>query len=103
MNWALERSREARSDLVDIWSYIAVDNPDAADRQIEKIEAIFNQLREYPRLGAERDDIASGLRGFVRGHYLVLYQLDESRGSVQIIRVVHGMRDLSALFGDASR
>ena len=103
MNWVLERSHEARTDLIDIWSYIAADNPDAADRQIDKIEALFNRLCEYPRLGPERDDIADGLRGFVRGHYLVLYQLDESRRSVQIIRVIHGMRDLSALFGDASQ
>lgn len=103
MNWALERSREAQADLIDIWCYIAVDNPNAADRQIDKIEAIFNRLREYPRLGAERDDIVGGLRGFVRGHYLVLYQLDESHRSSQIIRVIHGMRDLSALFGDASQ
>jgi toxin ParE1/3/4 len=103
MIWALERSQEARADLIDIWSYIAVDNPDAADRQIDKIEALFNRLREYPRFGPERDDIADGLRGFVRGRYLVLYQLDESRRSVQIIRVIHGMRDLLTLFGDASR
>ncbi len=103
MIWALERSREARSDLVDIWSYIAVDNPDAADRQIDKIEAIFNQLREYPKPGAKRDDINAGLRGFTRDHYLILYQLDEFHETVQIIRVVHGMRDLATLFGGATQ
>ena len=103
MNWALERSHEARTDLIDIWSYIAADNPDAADRQIDKIEAIFNRLREYPKLGAKRDDINAGLRGFTRNHYLILYQLDEFRESVQIIRVVHGMRDLATLFGDTAQ
>ena len=103
MNWALERSHEARTDLIDIWSYIAAENPDAADRQIDKIEAIFNRLREYPMLGAKRDDINAGLRGFTRDHYLILYQLDEFRESVQIIRVVHGMRDLAALFGGTTQ
>lgn len=103
MNWSLERSREAQADLIDIWCYIALDNPDAADKQIDKIEAIFYRLCEYPRLGAKRDDIAEGLRGIVRGHYLLLYQLDELNRSVQIIRVIHGMRDLAALFGDASQ
>ncbi len=103
MNWVLERSHEARADLIDIWCYIAVDNPDAADRQIDKIEAIFNSLREYPMLGAKRDDINAGLRGFTRDHYLILYQLDEFRESVQIIRVVHGMRDLAALFGGTTQ
>jgi toxin ParE1/3/4 len=89
--------------LIDIWSYIAANNPDAADRRIDEIEALFNHLREYQSLGLERDDIASKLRGFIRGRYLVLYQLDESRRSVQIVRVIHGTRDLSALFGDASQ
>lgn len=103
MIWALERSQEARADLIDIWSYVAVDNPDAADRQIDKIEAIFNRLREYPKLGATRDDINAGLRGFTRNHYLILYQLDEFHESVQIIRVVHGMRDLATLFGNTAQ
>jgi plasmid stabilization system protein ParE len=49
--------------------------------------------------GRVRDDIMRGLRGFSRDRYLILYRLDEANQSVQIVRVVHGMRDLAALFG----
>jgi toxin ParE1/3/4 len=98
MKWSVERSPEARADLLDIWTYIAEDNPAAADHQIDSVDRIFDLLRAYPEIGRSRDDIRTGLRGFTRGHYLILYQLDHRRKMVQIIRVVHGMRNLAALF-----
>jgi toxin ParE1/3/4 len=99
MTWKIERSRRARADLVDIWTYIADDNPEAADDQLDRIETIFMLLRDHPMAGRVRDDIMRGLRGFTRGSYLILYRVDEERRAVQIVRVLHGMRDLAALFG----
>jgi toxin ParE1/3/4 len=98
MNWSLERSRIARAELDEIWAYIAADNPEAADRQLDRIETIFRNLTTHPKMGRVRDDILPGLRGFASRSYLILYQLDEDRRCIQIVRVVHGMRDLGALF-----
>jgi toxin ParE1/3/4 len=98
MSWQLDRSEIAENDLLDIWLTIALDNPSAADRQLDKIEATFQRLTDQPHLGRARDDISSGLRGIVAGRYVILYALDEAAGRVQIIRVLHGMRDLVRLF-----
>ncbi|RYZ14625.1 MAG: type II toxin-antitoxin system RelE/ParE family toxin [Alphaproteobacteria bacterium] len=52
-------------------------------------------LPDFPELGVSRDDIRPGLRMIVIGDYLVLYQLQP--GLIEIVRVVHGHRDLGAL------
>jgi plasmid stabilization system protein ParE len=65
MTWKIERSRRARADLVDIWTYIADDNPEAADDQLDRIETIFMLLRDHPMAGSVRDDIMRGLRGLM--------------------------------------
>ena len=98
MMWTLERSFAARSDLIEIWDYIAAENTDAADRQLDRIESFFQLLKKKPNIGRYRSDIEQGLRGFTKGQYLILYRLNEKRNVVEIIRVVHGMRDLAALF-----
>ena len=41
-------------------------------------------------------DRASGLRGFPVGRYVILYRVDGD--DALILRVVHGRRDLEALF-----
>jgi toxin ParE1/3/4 len=98
MSWTIERSHKARFDLLEIWDYIAADNPAAADRQIDKIETFFDLLADFPKIGRERNDIVAGARGFTKGRYLILYRLEEARQIVQIVRVIDGMRDLQSLF-----
>jgi toxin ParE1/3/4 len=47
-------------------------------------------------MGRLRLDIAPELRYFMAGKYLILYRTVP--GGVQIVRVIHGARDLSNLF-----
>lgn len=98
MSWAIERSHKARFDLLEIWDYIAADNPRSADKQIDTIEAFFELLADFPKIGRERSNIVRDLRGFTKGRYIILYQLDEAHQVVQIVRVVDGKRDLLSLF-----
>ena len=44
-------SPEAEQDLLDIWLYIAADNPDAADRLLEEIDRKCFLLAGNPLLG----------------------------------------------------
>ena len=88
----------ARSDLDDIWLHVALDSPTAADRLIDLIVARCQNLSDYPRLGPARPEIAREARMLVVGDYVVLYRIDG--GDVAIVRVVHGARQLKALFGD---
>lgn len=80
----------AESDLVEIWQFIARDDPRAADRQLDRIEAQCQLLASNPRLGRLRPEIADDARAWVVGRYLILYRaLDDG---VEIVRVVHGAR-----------
>jgi toxin ParE1/3/4 len=90
----------AEEDLIEIWTYIAADNPAAADRVIDRIEDMFGRVATNPQLGQARTDLAEGLRYSVSGSYLVLYR--QVGADVEIVRVVHGARDVPSLFRDAS-
>jgi toxin ParE1/3/4 len=90
----------AEEDLIEIWTYIAADNPAAADRVLDRIEEVFGRVAANPQLGAARADLAEGLRYSVSGSYLVLYR--QVGAAVEIVRVVHGERDLPSPFRDAA-
>lgn len=92
----VQRTAQADEDLIDIWVYIAQDNPDAADHLLDEFEKKFALLAGQPRVGAARSDIAPGLRHFPAGNYLILYR--ETDDGIEVVRVVHGARRLSNLF-----
>ena len=84
-----------REDLLDIWAYIAADNPTAADRVYDRIDTKCRLLRDHPELGPGRPDIAEGARMLVIGRWLALYRLTE--GGVQVVRIIDAARDLARL------
>ncbi len=89
-------TRAAREDLIAIWTHIAEDNPQAADRVLDRLEEAASRLADTPQIGPARDDIRPGLRYLVSGSYLLLYRIRE--GGIEIVRAVHGRRDLNGLF-----
>ena len=91
---AVIRTNRADEDLIEIWSYIAVDNISAADRVLDAIEARWDNLARHPYSGVARDDIAPGIRHLVSGEYLTLYRLSGS--TIEIVRVLHGRRKISS-------
>ncbi len=92
----IQRTAQAEEDLIEIWIYIAQDNPGAADRMLDNLEQRFHALADNPLIGQLRPDIAPELRYFTVGKYLILYRAVPS--GVQIVRVIHGARDLFHLF-----
>lgn len=98
MTWRIVRSKAAKADLIDIWLYIAPDNLEAADRQISRIENTVDRLLDFPKLGSARHDIGSEVRGLVVNRYLVLYRFLEEAKQIELLRVIDGRRDLSAIF-----
>lgn len=84
------RTVRADEDLIDIWNYIAAENPGAADRVLDAIEARWQQLAFHPYSGISRDDIAPGIRHLISGQYLTLYRIVDD--TIEIIRIIHGKR-----------
>jgi toxin ParE1/3/4 len=89
------RTPAAESDLIDIWVAIALDNRAAADELLQEFERRFNQLAGFPESGPLRPDIADELRMLTCKSYVILYRVISGR--VEIIRVVHGARDIATL------
>ena len=75
-------SAAARSDLYEVWRYIANDNPDAADKYLRAIISRFVTLASQPHLGRARPELSPGLRSFVVGHHVIFYRLFE--GGVEV-------------------
>jgi len=92
----IARSKPARLDTADIWQYIAEDNPIAADKLIELFDKKLKLAAESPGLGRPRDDLMPGLRSIRVSKYLLFYR--SVPDGIELIRVLHGARDLPRLF-----
>ena len=84
----------AKTDLSEIWEFIADDSDDQADAFIDLIDQKFQLLAQQAGLGRRRDELAEGLRSFPAGRYVIFYL--PIPGSAQIVRVLHGARDIEA-------
>jgi toxin ParE1/3/4 len=92
-------SPEAEQDLLDIWDYLARGvSLDVADDQISDIDRACRPLHDHPLAGRSREELAPTLRSIVASPYVVFYRVKED--TVQIVRVLHGARDLDAIFAD---
>jgi toxin ParE1/3/4 len=89
-------SAAAKSDLEDIWLYIAQDNPEMADKFVGAIVSRFPKLAARPLTGRQREELSADLRSFPIGHHIIFYRPLEQ--GVEIVRVLHGARDLPPLF-----
>ncbi|MFH1135540.1 MAG: type II toxin-antitoxin system RelE/ParE family toxin [Pseudomonadota bacterium] len=88
----------AKSDLVEIWNYIAADSEERADAFIKMIDCKFESLAEQPQVGRVREELSKGLRSFPVGRYIIFYR--PYSDGVEIVRVLHGSRDLEAVVQD---
>lgn len=86
----------AATDLLDIWMFIARDSPRAATRVLRKIDEACATLSLFPGAGAERDDLAPGLRSFPVYRYLI-FSRRRAEG-IEVIRVLHGARNIDARY-----
>jgi len=86
---------KAEDDIFSIWTFIAPDNLDAADRLEAELMSACQRLADKPDLGHFRRDLTDKpVRFFpVRGTYLIVY--DPASEPLAVLRVIHGARDVS--------
>jgi toxin ParE1/3/4 len=87
---------KAVDDLAEIWAYIADDNLREANAFASRIHKEFRVLSGQPRMGRERPELLADLRSFPVGRYVIFY-LPRPHG-IEVVRVLHGARDLKPLF-----
>ncbi len=86
----------ASQDLEEIYDYIALDNIEAAERLIDRLKKRWTAASENPGIGRKRDQWLPELRSVREGNYLILYRQIEV--GVEIVRILHGARDIESLF-----
>ncbi len=95
----LRISKDAASDLEEIWLYTAGRWSIAlSDRLHADFRTKFALLLRYPELGRRRDDLAPGFRGLSVENFIIFYRVHEM--ILEVVRVVHGARNIKTLFGE---
>lgn len=94
--------KKAEEDIEEILRYISRDNPTAALAVREAIENTCETIATMPQVGTSRtfsNPVYKGIRLMLVKkfeNYLIFYQPTEQ--GVLIVRVLHGARDIAALF-----
>jgi toxin ParE1/3/4 len=92
----VQRSSAADKDLDDVWDYISQDSPNAAIKFLRNLDSKFRMLAENPLMGQNRDDLASALRCFSVGNYVIFFR--PISDGIEVVRVLHGARDAKRSF-----
>ena len=107
MNWNILYTAGARRDLRNIYEYIAYDLlvPDKAEEQTRGIMREIRALEAMPMrylLYDEEPWYSARLRFLVVDRYLVFYMPNESKNTVNIVRIMYGGRDIRRQLSEAA-
>ncbi len=89
----------AEHDLEEIGDYIALDNPNRAVFFIREVREQCFKITDRPEAAPLRPELGEGIRMVPFGHYLIFYTV--AADLIRIERVLHGARNIPALFDDA--
>lgn len=85
-------SPAAQTDLMDIATFIAQDNPKRALTFVDELQAKCDALGAAPGIGTSRPELGDGIRMLPHGRYLIFYR--EANKALRIERIMHGSRDI---------
>ena len=86
----------AEQDLESIADYIAADNPRRAVSFIQELRQQCQRIALNPHGYRMRPELGEGVRSCQHGRYVIF--VEASADAVTVIRILHGARDLPALF-----
>jgi toxin ParE1/3/4 len=92
----VEFTRASESDLEEIGDRIAELSPRRAVTFVRELRRRSEQIALFPKAGAPRPQWGADIRIAVHGKYVIVHRSRDEM--VQILRIVHGARDLDALF-----
>ena len=93
-------STPAVKDLEGIWDYyVNAASRDVANKLLDRLYQSFLLLAQQSYIGKARPELVSGLRSYtVPNTRFIVFHTPRENG-VDVVRVVHGSRDLTRLFG----
>ena len=103
----ITKTPQAQRDLFELADFISQDSLDAAARFLDAAESAFHLLASMPEMGTLcrfRSLEAAGVRVWsIRGfeNHLLFYR--PIKAGIDVVRVIHGARDIQAIFtGDSA-
>jgi addiction module RelE/StbE family toxin len=91
-------SKGAKADLLRIFGYIAQDDPAAARRMKERMQAAVRRLREHPAIGRVVPEFGDpDVRERIVPPYRIIYLV---RGEITILAIYHGRQLLTDESGE---
>jgi toxin ParE1/3/4 len=87
---------KADRDLDSIFAWIAKDNPRAAAGMIRRIRQRIGRLATPGLEHMGRPGLDPGTRELVEPPYIVVYEVHEARGEIEVLYIVHGAQDREA-------
>jgi toxin ParE1/3/4 len=83
---------------LDIWAYYARVAPlEIADNLLREVDRVGERIGENPLLSRQRDELLPGLRSVIVRPHVIFFRIRDS--ALEVVRVLHGRRDLPAIFG----
>jgi plasmid stabilization system protein ParE len=89
-------SLEATRDLEEIWDYIAQDSPENADAFLDQLFSKCCEVVELKAIGRKRAELGEGVMSIAHKRYVIFFARGKSH--VEIVRILHGARDLDDVF-----
>ena len=101
MNYKINLTPKAQSDLKEIFRYIAVDlqSIQNATGQLDRLEKAISSLEQMPeryRVYDKEPWRSRNLRIMTVDNYLVLYVPNQEERTVTVIRIMYGGRDIDS-------
>ena len=97
----IRRTAASRRDYGAIWDYVAAHDMAAADGLLRAFDRRLELLSDFPEAGQARPEVRAGVRGFPVGKYLLFYR--PIQGGIEVLRVLHGKRDVRQAFNRGER
>ena len=97
-NYQVRLLKIAEEDFTEIISFIAADNPSAANKLADKIEKNLELLSGNPNLGRiprDEDIRKLGYRYIIVQNYIIFYTIELK--TIFIHRILHGARNYKTL------
>ena len=86
--------KDAKTDLKEIYDYIALDSKRYARLQVERIKESIKVLKIEPQIGKLVHELNQPeIREMIEGNYRIIYRLISTK-KIHILMVHHGARDL---------
>ncbi len=87
-------SEQAEADLDELWAYIALNDPKAADRTVDAVLISSRMHVRFPNMGQNRNELGPGLRSFVVSPYVIFYR--PLNDTIEVLRILHSARDIGS-------